>query len=521
MKACETFLAQLERNLRAVSTKALGTLLEHLEVLNASAQRSARASGFPPPRNITVPDVARYVCRAFGLQERTGRIGKGGEGHCKYGELFEYDPAASNEQMMGTLVDVIDAMAKLTGRPALRWHKPIVEQRERRRSSIAGMAALDITRYKLFIGYDAEDPTASSVAATLQMGMQQTLRGPVVREKLGAKGDPLKRDDEDYDLSEDLSELLDQGVGVSSALLLVQTANVLSRPWTLLQVYEALSLGIPVVCVYVEGAGYDFTQAQATLNQLSLALDRALPNGYHACRALLHTRNLSFRAMQRKLQTTIPFLVSVKYLPNATFNRTQSSFTEIARRIDEAKATAPPRRRAMELKPTPSTMMSRFCSCFGYKFTSSTYTGEVLANERKMSNERLWQLMMAHAICAGKLDLDLQTALDEPEKREQLQSAVAVMRMQPGGGMMTSLAKRGDRASMLNRMSQSGAESKPLLDSPGSQMEETPVDGVAEKLDSQAFIQPSQLPAPDATPAGGGVVRARAAPTLGDIQQSV
>ena len=95
------------------------------------------------------------------------------------------------------------------------------------------------------------------------------------------------------------------------------------------------------------------------------------------------------------------------------------------------------------------------------------------------------------------------------------------MRMQPGGGMMTSLAKRGDRASMLNRMSQSGAESKPLLDSPGSQMEETPVDGVAEKLDSQAFIQPSQLPAPDATPAGGGVVRARAAPTLGDIQQSV
>ena len=36
----------------------------------------------------------------------------------------------------------------------------------------------------------------------------------------------------------------------------MQTASVLHRPWTILQVYEALKQGKQLICVHVTGSGY-------------------------------------------------------------------------------------------------------------------------------------------------------------------------------------------------------------------------------------------------------------------------
>ena len=62
--------------------------------------------------------------------------------------------------------------------------------------------------------------------------------------------------------------VLDDGVKNSEALLLVQTASVLHRPWTILQVYEALKQGKQLICVHVTGSGYDFNTVREFLTNV-------------------------------------------------------------------------------------------------------------------------------------------------------------------------------------------------------------------------------------------------------------
>ena len=75
-------------------------------------------------------------------------------------------------------------------------------------------------------------------------------------------------EEEGIHLNDDLQELLDDGVKNSEALLLVQTASVLHRPWTIVQVYEALKQGKQLICVHVTGSGYDFNTVREFLTNV-------------------------------------------------------------------------------------------------------------------------------------------------------------------------------------------------------------------------------------------------------------
>ena len=69
----------------------------------------------------------------------------------------------------------------------------------------------------------------------------------------------------------DLRLLLD-AVMNSEAVLLVQTQEVLLRPYCLAELYTAITHSIPVVCVCVRGGGYNNADATNILTFLDLSL---------------------------------------------------------------------------------------------------------------------------------------------------------------------------------------------------------------------------------------------------------
>ena len=71
-------------------------------------------------------------------------------------------------------------------------------------------------------------------------------------------------------------------------VLLLQTAEVLSLPWVLLATYRAYASKRPIVCVLVEGGGYDFGAAKGQLERLRSTLDAAAREQLHQVLASFH-----------------------------------------------------------------------------------------------------------------------------------------------------------------------------------------------------------------------------------------
>jgi hypothetical protein len=120
----------------------------------------------------------------------------------------------------------------------------------------------------------------------------------------------------------DLDTIL-TAVASAKALLLVLTKSVLERPWVLLELYEAISRSLPVLCVHVVGGGYDFASAAAYLNDLETQLgDRDAP-ALDELRSKLGERGVPLPDLQvrhlnapttcrpRPLRRTLSYLVSV------------------------------------------------------------------------------------------------------------------------------------------------------------------------------------------------------------------
>ena len=72
-------------------------------------------------------------------------------------------------------------------------------------------------------------------------------------------------------ISKDLRKL-GQHVVDSDVLVLLQSSDVLLRPWCVYELHTAIDAGIPIVAVTVASKGYDFADA----GQLMLHLDTLL-----------------------------------------------------------------------------------------------------------------------------------------------------------------------------------------------------------------------------------------------------
>ena len=158
-------------------------------------------------------------------------------------------------------------------------------------------------------------------------------------------------------------------IQMSEVVLLVQTEHVLSDPYALLHLYCALCSDLPIVCVNVEGGGYDFQDAGTYLGALATRLDEKNPGGLAKLTGLLHDCRLQLGgedggertvdALQHQLADTIPHTISVVFDPKAGPNDLVGTVLDIQdkaglliRNLKAKKATrsaSPPPRSASPL----------------------------------------------------------------------------------------------------------------------------------------------------------------------------
>jgi hypothetical protein len=94
----------------------------------------------------------------------------------------------------------------------------------------------------------------------------------------------------DVDQLQDLGKLLREHVAMTRVLVLLQTKEVLYRPFVLAEIYTALMEGIAVVPVVLNKKGYDFEQVSKFLSASDFPqqLEKANPGTLDVLKVLIH-----------------------------------------------------------------------------------------------------------------------------------------------------------------------------------------------------------------------------------------
>ena len=93
----------------------------------------------------------------------------------------------------------------------------------------------------------------------------------------------------------------------SDVVVLLQSEEVLTRPWCLLELYTAAAAGIPIVSLVCSGKGYDFAAAEDHL----LHLDTSLPAANPSAVGVLEANETSVLHVAQVLWTCLPNVTTV------------------------------------------------------------------------------------------------------------------------------------------------------------------------------------------------------------------
>jgi hypothetical protein len=159
----------------------------------------------------------------------------------------------------------------------------------------------------------------------------------------------------DSDDLADLRNLLD-AVAASDVLVLLQTTNLLTRPWCLLEIYTAMRNQVPIVTVSVKGAFvYSYQDALEMLgtaidpSQYSFAdeLNKRNPGAAMLIREQripVHGRleDVDIAEMGRSLREHVPLIISKDFSPGASFRTIEAQLEDIVETMAEAVQAARP-----------------------------------------------------------------------------------------------------------------------------------------------------------------------------------
>ena len=243
----------------------------------------------------------------------------------------------TSNQLEAQLVDLVEHMAVVTGRPTVMWnglgssspHKKPQKvskggwrkgwlgdhQRAKESADAAGV-------------YLVHHPDASSHALRLKGAIEPVLDEECVRDIPSS--------------DEDTRRCLER-IATCKLLVVLQTKGVLAQPWTLLSIYQAYACEKPIVPVLVEGYGYDFMGACKELSQLETSLDAetqarmtavlaglTLPAEVHT--HAVHGREgerASVQSLQQTLSGLVPNLISVVYDPTGSANELAATARDV------------------------------------------------------------------------------------------------------------------------------------------------------------------------------------------------
>ena len=185
-------------------------------------------------------------------------------------------------------------------------------------SSKCAVAPEGSHRYLAFISYHCDG--AGSDARLLHSRLEKTL------------GKPVFLDTSD---SDDLRRLLAEDVCGSRALPLLQTRDVLVRPWPLLELFVGVRTGKQIVPVYVEGKGYSFEDARTTMQDLAATIERRNPGGLQELEFQLQQlpEPATVEELQQALAQTLPNAISVRFDPAGTDNHLNAVVLDIIDKV--------------------------------------------------------------------------------------------------------------------------------------------------------------------------------------------
>ena len=172
-------------------------------------------------------------------------------------------------------------------------------RRRRPRARLLNRAAsTGLERYGAFVSHFKAE--AAMEARYLQKELESALGKPVFLD------------------SDDLVDLrlLTNAVLNSDAIVLLQSANVFTRPWCLIELVTALDHRVPIVCVSLETGKhrYDFETASRFLTALHSELD----NKNSGASATLAKHGVDVHDAAWKLSCTLPAIISVAFNPSAS-----------------------------------------------------------------------------------------------------------------------------------------------------------------------------------------------------------
>jgi len=161
--------------------------------------------------------------------------------------------------------------------------------------------------------YIIHEPDAERHARRLQEGMDRACAEPCHLE---------------VPSSPDEMERCLERVAQSASVMLLQTRAVLEQPWALLAVFRAALASVPVVCVVVDESGYDFGGAKLHLEHLNERL--AAPALEQLADELSRWGPpRAVAALQSKLASQIPQIISVAYKPNGTDHELMATIRDV------------------------------------------------------------------------------------------------------------------------------------------------------------------------------------------------
>ena len=128
-----------------------------------------------------------------------------------------------------------------------------------------------------------------------------------------------------------------EGLARSRTLLLVQTAGVLSVPSVLLECYDAVTRGLPLVCVRLiseDVDAYDFDDARDLLEDLPNELPRRVgADALAALEAGAARLGTDVPTVASTLAATLPQLISCELDPAGTDNQVNAALRDIVDRL--------------------------------------------------------------------------------------------------------------------------------------------------------------------------------------------
>ena len=251
---------------------------------------------------------------------------------------MEFEPWGTDNKIVSTMVDLINEMANVTGRPPLDWHDPLRHGRAyRREDEAAGKGRLSKggwgrSKSKDFGGFQPSNaPTMLLLHSRDSMGCSaaRALHAEVTRitEKGHAKWVPaLASAEEDCWLGE---------LSNAAAVVLLQTEAVLREPGVLVQLIEAQQRGVPTLCVAVVGGGYDFAKVAPQLNRIQFELSGASLEAF--ARQTAH-HQCTPRRLGKLLAQVIPFIISQQFNPNASETAVEAAVLDLVARYEKLVA---------------------------------------------------------------------------------------------------------------------------------------------------------------------------------------